>query len=357
MWPYFVLITPIALAATMARGRQISPFFWTLAFVAIWMFVGLRHHVGMDWNNYLLMIENANAGSFVDAFVVSEPGYAILLWIPGQLGLGIYGTYFLGTAIFLAGLFRYARSTPTPWVALMVALPILVIVVAMSAARQTVAIGILLWLTAEWNQASAMRRAAFILLASTFHASAIAFLIFVLLDLRMQRWLKVVGTAIMSAAMVNLLQSTGQADYYDALYVSGATEITRSEGAIMHVMLNGGPALAALLAGRRWRSKLIPDHFHMQLTMVAISLIPLSFVTSAAAGRMSLYLFPVSMYFFSSLSQIMANTGSRSVVRGMIALFFLLITVIWLNFGNSASAHKNYQNALTIPTAELRLCC
>jgi hypothetical protein len=45
------------------------------------------------------------------------------------------------------------------------------------------------------------------------------------------------------------------------------------------------------------------------------------------------------------------------LLRGLLAVFFVGLLAFWLNFGNSSIAHKKYQNALLVPTYELRFCC
>jgi hypothetical protein len=357
MLPYFYITIPIAIMAVGTPRYRLMPLLWWLAFVVVVLFVGLRHHVGMDWNNYLVMIARANVGSIWDSYSVAEPGYSTLLWIAGQSGWGVYGANLIGTMIFAAGLFRYAGSTPSPWIALLVALPFLVIVVAMSAARQAVAIGLILWLVADWSGASVRKRVVLIVLAASFHMSAIGFLAFVFLDLKVPIWVKVSGSAFMALLIIYALQSSGHASYYDDLYGRGQTELTQSTGAIFHVILNGGPALLCFCFGRQVREILIKDRLHKQLAIIAIALIPLSFVMSAASGRIALYLFPVSMWFFATMPLLIRDTGSRFMIKAIFGLFFISVLATWLIAGNAASAHGNYRNALFISPDKLSLCC
>ncbi len=357
MLPYLLLTGFIALIAMLATERRLFPLLWGLVFIVILIFVGLRHHVGMDWNNYLIMIERANTDDLIDAFEVAEPGYVLILRIAGQTGTGVYGAYFLGTAIFLLGLFRFAKTTPEPWLALLAAMPILVSVVAMSAARQAVAIGVLLWLAANWNQSSLFSRIAYILLATLFHASAIFFLILAAIDLKISVILKFFATAVISILVLYIIQSMGRVDYYDTLYVTGQTEATQSEGAIYHVMLNGIPAIIAIALSKASGGLLMPHAFHRNMSYLATAMIPLALVTSAAAGRMSLYLFTVSMWFFSAVPQMIKNKSSRSAIRFLIALLLISLQVAWLMMANTAFTFLNYQNALFTPNSALKLCC
>lgn len=354
MLPYFLVTVPIALMAVGTPMHRRTPFLWGLAFVVILAFVGLRHHVGMDWNNYLYMIQKANFGSWWQSFTVAEPGYATLLWIAGQNGWGIYGAYFMGTLIFLAGLFRYAKTTPSPWIALLVAMPYLVIVISMSAARQAVAAGVLLWLTAEWTQATVGKRVALVLLATSFHTSAIGFLIFVFVDLRLPVWAKSIGTGIMAAAMMYIIQQSGRLATFDNQYISGQT--IDSGGALFHVMLNSGPALMYYLLGRKRRTLLIPNTFHRNMVVLAIILLPLSFLYSTVASRLTIYLFPVSMWFFAAIP-LLLRKNEAGLYKFLVGIFFIAILAVWLNFANNSSAHQNYRNALFVPGFELVLCC
>ena len=336
---------------------------WGLLFVLFVLFIGLRHHVGMDWNNYLVMISRVNDGNFWEAIKVSEPGYAVLLWIAGKNGWGIYGAYLIGTLIFTAGLFRYANSTPSPWIALLVATPYLVIVIAMSAARQAVAVGVLLWLAAEWYRASVFKRCLLILLASTFHNSAIFFVGFVFVDLRVSSWMRVVASAIISSVALAVLSRSGQLDIYANHYGTSQSVLTHSSGAFFHVLMIAGPAALCILLDKWSGGYLIPDSLHRNMALLAIALLPLSLVYSTAASRLSIFLFPVSMWFFATLPLLLQeNSAGEPVSTGKFVkiasiLLMIIVEVFWLSTGNSAFAYLNYQNVLFMDPQELILCC
>jgi len=358
MWPYFVIPGFVAFMSLISRGKQVHYYTWGLTFVALLLFVGLRHKVGMDWNNYLIMIERVyKSPTLMDAFNVSEPGYALLLWASAELGFGVYGSNLVGTLIFCLGLFRFARTTPHPWTALLVAMPMLVTVVAMSANRQAVAIGVLLWVVATWSTSSLVRRVAGILFAALFHYSALLFLVFAAADLKIRNSFKVVLGGAFMAGVFYVLATTGQADYYDSLYVTGQTEMTQSEGAIFHVMLNGGPAALFFLLSGKQRALLFPSQLHRLMAFLAVALVPAALLTSAAAGRITLYLFPVSMFVISAFPLLVSSKQQKALVRYGIALFMLLVLFVWLAFANSSLAHRPYGNFLTVPNFEWRLCC
>ena len=107
----------------------------------------------------------------------------------------------------------------------------------MSAARQAVAVGVLLWLAAEWYRASVFKRCLLILLASTFHNSAIFFVGFVFVDLRVSSWMRVVASAIISSVALAVLSRSGQLDIYANHYGTSQSVLTHSSGAFFHVLM------------------------------------------------------------------------------------------------------------------------
>jgi EpsG family len=355
MTAYIIVIAVVTIMTLLASRRRLNTKAWSITFAALVIFVGLRHKVGMDWNNYLISIRLVNFGSFSEALTSMEPGYGGLLWISGQLGLGIYGANFFGAVIFLAGVFSYARTTPSPWIALLVAIPYLVVVVGMSANRQSIAAGFLLLAVANWSQSSFLRRTTLISLATMFHYSAVFFLLFTLYDLRVRLPVKLLLASIIAIATAYVLQVSGASQTYDNLYITGKSGEIVSEGAIFHIMLNAGPALVWLVWSR-YRGVLLPNNLHRQMALLAIALIPAAFIFSTAASRISIYLFPVSMYIFSALPIIL---GKRDVLIYKVACsgLFILVLVFWLGFSNSGRAYLPYGNYLTVDSVALRHCC
>lgn len=354
MVPFMMFALPFAFAAIIGGQRRPDRFMWLLAAVSVILFVGLRHKVGMDWNNYLRMIFKAeNVADWQDLLDVSEPLYALVLYLGSLTGFGIYAVNFFTTIIVVLGLFRFLRTTPEPWIALVAALPVYITVVTMSVNRQAVAAAILLWLVADWYKLSAPKRTLFIFFAAGFHFSALLFLAFVGMDLKVRLWMKVVALSVFGALVVYILQSTGQADYYDGAYGRGQTELTQSSGAWMHVSINALPAFFYFLLPR-YRSLLFPTSLARQMAICSMATLPLVAVASAAAGRISLYWFPVSIWVWSAIPQIFAPR-MRPLIRIFISLSMVTVMFSWLLYANSSKAHIPYRNALFVEPWELHI--
>ena len=200
-------------------------------------------------------------------------------------------------------------------------------VVGMSANRQSIAVGFLLLAVAKWDRCSLIQRAAFVGIATMFHYSAILFLIFLLSDLKARLLVKIFLGGGVLLTTVYVLQVTGTAETYHNLYVSGKTEAIVSEGAIFHIILNAGPALI-WLGWSRYRGLLLRNNLHRQMAILAILMIPAAFFYSTAASRVSIYLFPVSMYIFSAFP-VLLKSKDIFVYRLACSSLFMAILSFW----------------------------
>ena len=116
-----------------------SGLLWVALFLVV--LIGLREQVGGDWGNYLPYLDSIGPLSLLEALQETEPGYALLNWLGARSGGGVYLVNTICGALFTFGLLRFCRAQPRPWLALTLAVPYLITVVAMGYSRQGVAIG------------------------------------------------------------------------------------------------------------------------------------------------------------------------------------------------------------------------
>nr|WP_137676982.1 EpsG family protein [Parerythrobacter lutipelagi] len=354
MWPFLVFGGIYAGAASLGRPGKPATIPWAALFLITVLFVGLRHHVGMDWNNYLRMIHSVDtARDMAQALSVSEPFYALLLAFGNWTGGGMYVVNFISTCAVMLGVFAFARRTPEPWLALAGALPMFIVVVSMSANRQALAAGLIMLVMAYWSRLSLPVRAGLIVLIAGFHASAVVFLAFVAIDLKLPRAIKFGGIAVFGLLAIYILQQSGFGDYYNQSYGEGQNEYTQSSGAFYHVALNAIPASLYFLLPK-YRSVLFPTPLLRNIAFAAIATALLVPFASAAAGRITLYWFPMSMWVWATLPSIVQPWLARPA-RLFIAGTMFAIMVFWLMFANSSAGHIPYGNALFLEPWELEI--
>src|SRR5690606_26538366 len=115
---------------------------WIIFGFVLTICIGLRYQVGGDWYNYMGHLAAAQGQSWYALATQSDPGYKLLNRLSLSLGWDIYGVNTIAALIFSIGLIAFCRRLPRPWLAAAVAIPYLVIVVAMGYTRQGIALGL-----------------------------------------------------------------------------------------------------------------------------------------------------------------------------------------------------------------------
>lgn len=323
---------------------------WSIFYIYMVLFIGLRTRVGMDWNNYLIHYSRVEYQTWSNLFDYHEWLYYLTMFIAKDMGWGIHGSNVIVAIVFCWGWFSFCKKLPNPWMGLLASMPIFIFMFAMSANRQAMAAGILLYLFSKWNEYTVGKKLAFILIASFCHASAVFVGLFLLFDKSISKSVRIMIAFAVMAYFGYSEQNSERFEYYGDLYggAIAAEEAKRveSKGAFAHVLANAGPALIMLYSyyKKGWARRLAP--IYIQMSAVVAILLPLSFIASTAASRVSMYLFPVSLIFFAT-TNIWAKENHKAL-NVALALFFIFISVFWFNFSNNGFAFINYKNLLFV---------
>lgn len=353
MLPYFAFFSIAGIPAIVSRRLNILG--WIVAWMVAVLFVGLRHRVGGDWGGYVIITDTIGDLPFSEGVSYVEPLYATVCWIASRLGTGIYGVNFTGASIFFAGLFAYCRNLRNPWLGLTAAVPFLAIVTAMSANRQAIAIGVVLFVMSRWGEYSFVRRTLGIGFASGFHSSAAFLTLLAIFDLKMSVWRKALMMTIAGALGFWLLVRSDAGDRYLATYVQEPAEGVYAPGAMFHLLLNLVPAVVMLVSQAKWR-EIVPNWpLVRQLSITTLVLFALVPFFSVATSRMSLYLFPVSMAFTANLPLLSRSPALGLVIRAASVGVLAVVLALWLTYANTAWAFFPYQNVIFMDSRRLEL--
>lgn len=346
MTAYFAMLAVPAFAAMAGMGRA-----WiTLLIVAVLylLMVGFRFEVGMDWTNYLRIYEYRfvlGAGSSLLAAVTSvEPGFALLSWIAAATGGDIYLINAVSAAIFCWGFFAFAKRCPEPFIAVVAATPLVVIAMAMNLTRQSIAFGIIAYLFATWELRGSFARVAYVLVAATFHFSALFVMVFVALSAKTTAFARYAAAAGALAMIVGItLMAPDAWESYSRLYVSRKVQ---ASGAIFHVAVLAGAGMLYLVLQSKWRVTAKESLLFRNLAVATLAAIPVTFLSSVAAYRFSLYLWPVAMYAIGAVSSLIPRPEGRFLCRLVIIIGSAAILWLWLEFAKNSVAWIPYQNWL-----------
>lgn len=352
MWPYWLIFL---LAGWMAMSRMRAlppgtkliekcwPISWLFTGLVLTLMVGLRFEVGGDWGNYLPHVEEAAGEAITDVFDgKSDPAYALLNWLGANIFGGIYLVNTVCAALFAWGLLSFCRAQPRPWLALLVAVPYLITVVAMGYTRQGVAIGLAMLGLTALMKGSVLRFVFWVAVAATFHKSAVILVPLAIFVGSKHRVLTVVGI-IISAAILFLLLLQESVDALMTNYVEAEFE---SSGAAIRIAMNALPAVMFLWYRKRFRLPPSQLVFWTWMSLAALGFVVLLLVSpsSTAVDRVALYWIPLQLFVWSHLPDVFGRRGRRNpiwvtaVVGYSGAVFF-----VWLFFASHSSAWLPYQ--------------
>lgn len=314
--------------------RQRTSVFMGLGAVALTLLIGLRYEVGADWRAYELYYEYAGLVGLTKLLTLDDPGYQLLNWAAQRAGLGLWAVNIMSGGLFTWGLLRFAHVQREPWLTIAVAVPYLVTVVAMGYSRQATAIGLLMGgMAAMANGASVLRFAWYVLLAATFHRTAVIVLPLVVLAVGdRNRLLNIIAGGAAFIAIYDAFLA-GSVDELVRNYVSAEYQ---SQGALVRVVMNLVPAALFLLRSRSFAFSPSEARLWRLLSLAAFGMTVLLFVSasSTVVDRISLYLFPMQLAVLARLPTAFPGRGIRLLVIG----YALTVQLVWLLF----AVHAEY---------------
>lgn len=315
------------------------------AFVILYAVVAtLRYEIGGDWTAYLGMFERTQIGGVAEAMDQTEPMFGLVLWASALIGAGIYLPNGLCALLLVIGIVRVATTTREPWLAMVAAVPYLLIVVGMGYVRQAAAIGLICSAVVSLHRGRSLSVAVQLALAVGFHATAVLVVPLFAYALSNRNQLALiamvtVGTVFMYFVIVPRLDV--YSNYVDAEFESG--------GALPRILLSFVPS-ALLLAFRRnfadWtRSRPVWIGFAL-LNCGALAAYFL-FSASTAVDRVALYLSPIQLVVFGSIVGLL-RASERQIFILRLGVIGVAATVqtVWLVYSTFRTLWVPYKSIL-----------
>jgi len=319
---FYVLISlSLFLASWALRARaKVPASVSAIPFVILFLFVAFRYQIGCDWFGYELHYEMRQGMGFLDIPRI-EPLYWTLVSLLDLCGLPYQSLQVLVSAIFFISLYRFSSRFSNPILVLAFAFPLFIFGLPMSALRQALAASFIMpafvcMVEKKWFSAIAL-----IAVASQFHVSSFAFIVFPILMAASYSPLSVVfALLVLAAAYTN--SSFGEA--YQVLSERYALEVNQASGSLFRssvLSLFGLVARLRVLPFLRAGMSSGLEAFVGLSSVFMISFPLLSILSSTVSDRYS--------YYFAVLLGPIAILAYRSAkARGGDYLLLLLIVVI-----------------------------
>ena len=341
MWPYWLMFVIPAWAILMPGRLKPAQSWvpWAGVFLLFTMMMGLRHEVGGDWFAYLPHFLDVGFLTLGEVITGSDPGYFLVNWLVSHAGGSIYHVNLFCAMVMMWGTVVFCRAQPNPWLALLAAVPFMLVVVGMGYTRQAVALGFALLALTALGNGRVRKFVIWIAIGATFHKSAVLLLPIAALASSRHRLLTAALIAVTTALLYYLLL----ADATEALWTDYVEAQYQSEGGLIRVMMNVLPALLLFV----YRKRLVPEPQERRLWLwiaaFALICLPLVPLASTAVDRVALYLIPIQLFVFARLPRLAQSTQTRTLLIVGAVAYYATVLFVWLNFATHAFAWLPYQ--------------
>lgn len=315
-----------------------------LTLASSFLFSAFRYEVGCDWYQYAFIYEVFPERPLNLILTGLEPGFYLTVKFLDALGLPYVWLNIVSSGVFFAGIHAIARRQIFPIAFLVLAIPIFVINMPMSAVRQAMAVGFMCFAFISYSDRKSIRFICFTLAAFIFHSSAIVFLLLWPLTLKRLTGKTLFITAVLSipAALyfLTLQGSIGAIDRHvqnlDAAIAFGAPY------RITLLTLTG---LTFLLVAKRWKIEFTSDFELVKLGSLAMIFFPFlyivslffksvlgfEFFTSVIADRFGYYMVPIQLIILTRLPSFYSKQ-SLDLKRTIPFVIFGIWLYAWTSF-------------------------
>jgi len=306
------------------------------------LIIGFRNNIGSDWSQYLQHYVDIKEISFLEIFDRSgDYGHLIFNWIFAKLDLGIYWLNFTYIIIFFIGLIKFCNKEENPWIAMSVATPYLIIVVAMGLTKQSVALGFIFLGINYLRDKKFIYFIFSVVCGAFFHNSAIIMLFLLLVDKNIKikiRFLFVILFLISSSIFL----SQNFASMYE-VYIQRSLD---SQGIYGRLILNLIPILFLFMFRKKWKKKYNDYQIWYWFSLVTIISVFFISISSTLIDRILIYFIPIQLAVYSRLPFLLKNIIQPTYTKLAIITFYAANHFIWLYFSNHSQAWLPYKSIL-----------
>ena len=347
MWAYWLLfLLPAGIAFSPIRGdKYVQKMTWVMVGLLGIFLIGLRYKVGGDWTPYLEYLQDAqmtdHIGDLADIKIIDGGSlvngslYVLLNWIAIRLGFGMdMGIYFVNlfcAVIFVTGLIRYCQKQPMPWLALAVAVPYLVCVIAMGYTRQATALGFLLWGLSILKTGNEHKFIGLVFLGSLFHISLVVTLPLVMLTREKILWWFYPLMGCLFVGLYFWVTTLGLLDLYKAIleFYLGS----HSVGVEIRAYMNALPVFVSFFFWGRIKAISSDYKIIKWMAIAALISIPMLSVSTTLVDRFAVYLIPLQIALWPRIIKAQRTMLMRSTWASMVTVYYSLVLFVFFNLG------------------------
>lgn len=323
-------------------ARRQSTFGLKLFFLLLTVFVGFRYEVGPDWWPYLGLYEWVSAQKFADSLGRSDPAYVLINFISGKVGGGIVLVNLICAIFANTALYLFCRSQTRPWLAAFILTTSFVFVHVMGITRQGVAISIFFLAVDRLAKGRSHQYVGLVILAATFHTSALAMLPLLFVVGRYGFFLKFLFFATSALVIGYYVAVDMSADlqrrYFDR-------ELS-SSGIYFRFVFHIFAAFTFFLFQARMMLTDSERKIYRYLSLAAVILFALAFVSPSTTviDRIAFYIIPLQVAVLSQIPNLL-SASNRFYAPGLIFVLLLYSAsfAVYFSLGKNAEDFLPYR--------------
>ncbi len=307
--------------------------------------VGLRYETGGDWFTYIENYAFLGQKDFVNVFVESlnnDYGFEALYWASLKMTGGPYFANLICSIIFVSGLLRFCNSMPNPWIAILIAVPYLIIVVGMGYVKQSAAIGFLLWGMVDLLSNRRTVFFVFLIFAMLFHKTAIFLSFFAFLyDKKSMKNIFYFSLFFILGGYILLYERIEFLYYHYILH-----PYNDAKGVFFRIVIHFVSVLSFFFFSKEWKAKYKDYRFWSLMAIFSILITPLAFIASTFVDRILLYMIPLQIVVLSRAPELIKTQYLKELFVSMVVIFYFIILILFFNFSYNAGSWIHYNNLL-----------
>lgn len=346
MLPYIFMSFLPGIAALGESSKYSTPRQSTLGlklfFIVLTVFVGFRYEVGPDWGPYLGLYEWVSTQKFSDSLGKSEPAYVLINFISGRIGGGVVLVNLICAIFANAALYLFCRSQARPWLAAFILTTSFVFVQVMGVTRQGVAVSIFFLAVDRLAKGRSYQYVGLVILAATFHVSALAVLPLLFAVGRYGFFLKFLFFTT-SALVIGYYIAVDMSAELQRIYIDRELG---SSGIYSRFVFHIFAAFAFFLLRERMMLTEAERNIYKYLSLAAVFLFALAFVSpsTTVVDRIAFYLIPLQVAVLSQLPNLL-SASNRFYASGLIFVLFLYSAsfAVYFSLGTHAEDFLPYR--------------
>jgi hypothetical protein len=252
----------------------------------------------------------------------------------------------MSAIIFIVGLFRFCRTMPLPWMALLISVPFLIVVVSMGYTRQASAVGLLMWGLVDLIKGRSVFFYLFVIFASLFHYTVLVMLPIGLIYSSKKNHLPGLMLFFLIFSVIVYYIFSDTIEHMFHYYIT--IKYHHSEGAILRTFVTFFTAIIFFIYRKKFKQVFHDEKLWLIFSIVSILILPLAFFYSTFSDRIAIYFLPLQLVVLSRVPVLISSRSYRTIFVLCVLILYISILFVWLNFGTHSTYWLPYQNTLLL---------